>query len=163
MSSEELKRRIGELCDRVMREDDQMVLLALMQELDALVDAYITNAEYENPPPSNEAVVLNSLLLTPLERRKRMNEPKKPFIMQSKPPQTVRSYMVNVYVDHEWVSNGMRFANEDEAVRYAEDLSASWVKVEHYDVQPSNDQPNAQMLRFGKHEKAKDEQGPEGA
>jgi hypothetical protein len=80
----------------------------------------------------------------------------KPFIMQSKPPATVRSYQVNVYVDKEWVSNGLRFATETEAERYAADLSARWIKVESYDLQPSPDEPNAQMLRYGRYEKASD-------
>jgi hypothetical protein len=86
----------------------------------------------------------------------------KPFIMQSKPPQTVRSYQVNVYVQHEWTSNGLRFGSHQEAERYADDLSARWTQVESYDIQPSNDEPNAQMLRYGRYEKALDNIPPEG-
>ena len=68
----------------------------------------------------------------------------------------VKSYKVYVEVDEEWVSNGLRFTTEAEALRYAEDLSARWTKVRAYDVQPSTETPNASMLRFGKHEKAAD-------
>lgn len=88
-----------------------------------------------------------------------MDKPNRPYIMQSKPPQPTRSFAVWVYVDKEWVSNGLRFATETEAGRYADDLSARWTKVESYDIQPSSDEPNAQMLRYGRFEKAKDHDG----
>ena len=80
----------------------------------------------------------------------------KPYIIQTKPPQTARSFQVNVYVDNEWVSNGLRFATPEEAERYADDLSARWSKVKGYDVQPSPDPANAQMLRYGRYEKKDD-------
>jgi hypothetical protein len=90
-------------------------------------------------------------------------EKKKPYIIQTKPPQEGKSFQVWVYVEHEWVQNGLRFATEQEATRYADDLSARWTAVESYDIQPSTDEPNAQVIRYGKHEKALDNVPPEGS
>lgn len=87
----------------------------------------------------------------------------RPFIMQTKPPSPVRSYQVNVYVDNAWSSNGLRFTTEAEAERYAQDLSARWIKVASYDIQPSPDEPNASLLRYGQHVKADDPKDPAGA
>lgn len=68
------------------------------------------------------------------------------------------SFKVFVHVGEEWVNNGLRFPTEKEALRYAEDVSARWTAVKAYDVHPSADVPNAAMLRFGTHEKSKDDE-----
>lgn len=85
--------------------------------------------------------------------------PPKPLVLMPKPSLSVRSFKVYVYVDDEWVTNGLRFDNEQQAGRYADDLSARWVKVKSYDIQPSTEAPNAQMLRFGQYEKSQDAPG----
>lgn len=51
LNREELKKRIGELADRIIHENDEATLLELMLEIDKLIEIYRANAEFEKPPP----------------------------------------------------------------------------------------------------------------
>lgn len=44
--------------------------------------------------------------------------------------------------DREWVSNGLRFATEQEAKDYGHDLFLRWTAVNEWTVLPSEDAPN---------------------
>lgn len=135
MKRNELLTLIGQACHQVLYEKDNTMKARLYRELEALVSSYLDGDYDDRGPPREEDTMT---------------------IIELRPGPPTKSYKVYVCVDNEWVTNGLRFSTEAEALRYAEDLSARWTKVSTYDVQPSSDEPNAQMLRFGKHAKIDD-------
>lgn len=53
MDIQQLKLRIGILCELVMREENSAKLTEILKELDGLVEIYLSHIQYENPPPRN--------------------------------------------------------------------------------------------------------------
>jgi hypothetical protein len=54
------------------------------------------------------------------------------------------SYKIGIKTagDHDWNSNGLRFASRDDAQAYGEGLAYRWLAVSQWTVIPSTDAPN---------------------
>ena len=62
-------------------------------------------------------------------------------------PATPKSFKVAVRTSSckpdAWTYNGMRYAKEEDARKAGESLYMRWTAVTHWEVHPSDDEPNA--------------------
>ena len=58
----------------------------------------------------------------------------------------VRSWKPEVMTDGEWSSPGLRFATEEEAQAYADNLKGRWTLVTATRAAPSSDPPNSRLV-----------------
>lgn len=54
----------------------------------------------------------------------------------------MNSWKCEVHAEGEWVSNGLRFATEQEALNYGTDLLSRWFLPDDHRAVQSEDQPN---------------------
>lgn len=63
-------------------------------------------------------------------------------------PVVPRSWKAEVYVDEQWVANGLRFKTQEDAERYGADLLMRWMGPSDYRAWPCfNMEPNYDMER----------------
>jgi hypothetical protein len=62
------------------------------------------------------------------------------------------AYRVEVYVENEWVGNGLVFPTRDEAAGYAAALKRAWILVKDYRVVETTEKANYNWIGPGNHD-----------